>query len=149
MGAEILQAKESIIPGNRAEKAYAVVPQKDRAKAQGEKQACSTEKTVLCKAVCPQLDNKAAGDIWMAGGTCVLDVLPKLECDRNADQSCSRTAGGAFRCRVRDDAPLACAPEVIGFTRDFIKCNCHLGAAPGSGGGGYCNRESDMRACQT
>jgi len=108
---------------------------------------CSTEKTVQCAGVCPSLTDVESARIYSAGGTCTLDVIPKLECDREpATSKCITSSGGAFTCQAKDAAPLACSPDVIGYMRDFLACSCFLKhTGPDKQ---YCTRPRDEKACK-
>jgi len=98
---------------------YAVV----RAPAKAEKQ-CTQQKKVACKAVCADMTDRAGAIIWSAGGTCVLDVLPKLQCDRGSNNKCVVTEAGAYVCSRTDRSPYACGPKVSKFITESISCSC-------------------------
>jgi len=98
---------------------YAVV----RAPTKAEKQ-CTQQKKVACKAVCPDMDDTAGAIIWTAGGSCVLDVLNKLQCDRAPNNKCVVTEAGAYVCSRVDRSPYACGPKVSKFVTESVSCSC-------------------------
>jgi len=86
---------------------------------------CTSSKTVTPEAVCTDLDEAATSDVWAAGGSCVLDVLKKLQCDRDSSGQCLKTAAGSFMgCTVMDPSPFACGPQVFEYARQFLSCSC-------------------------
>ena len=88
--------------------------------------SCTSLKTVTPEAVCTDLDEDATSEVWAAGGSCILDVLQKLKCDRDASTGhCLKTAAGAFMgCTVMDPSPFACGPQVFEYSRQFFVCSC-------------------------
>lgn len=88
--------------------------------------SCSSSKWVTPEAVCTDLDEDATSEVWAAGGSCILDILQKLKCDRDVSTGeCLKTAAGAFMgCTVMDLAPFACGPHVLEYSRQSLVCSC-------------------------
>jgi len=117
---------------------------------------CSSKKDVTCQGVCPDLSEADAAEVWGSGPTCVLDILSKIQCDRDSEGACLRTAAGAFvGCTVLNPAPFACPASVFEYVRQFLSCKCHLvpqqnacsqGSPPAAG---YQPLDHHKRACET
>ena len=92
--------------------------------------------------------------VWGGGPTCVLDVLSKIQCDRDSDGTCLQSAAGAFvGCTVLNPAPFSCPASVFEYLRHFLSCKCHQvqqedpcgeGTMPG-----YAPLDHHKKACET
>lgn len=92
--------------------------------------------------------------VWGGGPTCVLDVLSKIQCDRDSDGTCLQSAAGAFvGCTVLNPAPFLCPASVFEYLRHFLSCKCHQvqqedpcgeGTVPG-----YAPLDHHKKACET
>lgn len=92
----------------------------------GGSEICSSGKLITPKAVCPQLDEFAVSVVYRSGGTCALDAINKLVCERNAaTRKCVQTLGGSFvGCQQIDKLPLTCPLSTDSYTIQSLHCMC-------------------------
>jgi len=121
---------------------------------------CSSSKTVTTEAVCPDLDEDSSSVVFSGGPTCILDVLAKVQCDRDAEGQCIKSAAGTYvGCAQLDQAPLVCALHVSEHVRDSLSCSCRqvqqksdmcaMGGGARAAAIGYEPLERHTKACET
>jgi len=119
---------------------------------------CSSTKRVTTEAVCPDMDEDASSVIFSSGPSCILDVLTKIQCDRDTSGQCIKNAAGTFvGCVVLDLAPFVCESHVFEHLRNFLSCSCQqvqqekdmCDAGGAHAAIGYQPLERHKQACET
>jgi hypothetical protein len=84
---------------------------------------CTVQNNIQLVSACPALHTDEANTMMNAGGTCILDILDKLVCDKYKDGRCVTTEMGMYVCTVADKSPFNC-PAISEYEKGFISCSC-------------------------
>lgn len=88
---------------------------------------CDVQKTVDCKA-CAKLTDEESGDLYVAGGTCILGFLEMRRCNKEAQKNCALASEKAkkdakVKCATTDNcAHVSSAVRVIIHNKCELKC---------------------------